>query len=656
VQSSVSREPWMPLASGYLKATALADSSLESELDIRIFNFGCDASATNMIDRLYLSELPDVVGFSVMGWDYQRFQRASEVFRMMNPEGWIIYGGNHVANQAERVFAECPQVDVLVNGEGELAFADLMRARLAGRSVHDLSHIGGISFKGDASPLPILGSKKSEGIVTTPTERISELDSIPSPILSGAIELLDRDGRPIYADKVLLETNRGCPFRCSFCFWGGAIGQKVRGFSAERLREELDLLGRCRTQAISLCDANFGMIHQDEQFVEDLLKTKEKYGYPRALYTPWGKNKSDLFFRVVNKLKSGGLFSNFIVSLQSTSPEALESMRRHNMKINEWKPLVDWCAAQGLHVSSELIWGVPGETVESFLEGFDDVAAKVDRISCYDLKLMPNTEYWDKRKELGIVARRSETDDYYTVLYHHTISLEDNRRMHRFLFWQKVLHDFCTFRFLWRPLAQLGGVTCSSALLSLDAWFDALPREGAVDELLSARDRMVRELDTAFVKDGIRTLYQRWAELSPCFGEWFSSAILPRAPEAAVELLEDVFRFDQATMPVYDGPLGASDLEPARIAGTPVYVRHDVSFLYDVPSLLLSLAQDRPPSVERRPNRRSFIFPAGFAHAIETGYGAALGGAYVGTAVDPERLRQVVGHAVPRRASSVLHG
>ena len=85
-----------------------------------------------MIDRLYLEELPDVVCFSVMSWDYQRFQRASEVFRMMNPKGWIIYGGNHVANQAERVFAECPHVDVLVNGEGEFSFADLMRARLAG--------------------------------------------------------------------------------------------------------------------------------------------------------------------------------------------------------------------------------------------------------------------------------------------------------------------------------------------------------------------------------------------------------------------------------------------------------------------------------------------------------------------------------------------
>src|SRR5688572_23937538 len=256
----------MPLTCGYLKATAMADRALASELDIRIFNFGCDASATRMVDELYTRELPDVVAFSVMGWDYLRFQRVSEVFRMMNPKGWIIFGGNHVANQAERVFAECPHVDVLVNGEGEFAFVDLLKSYLANKSVHELHHIEGISFRVEPE------------LVTTKTSRISDLDSIPSPLLSGALEIMDQHGRPLFADRMLLETNRGCPFRCSFCFWGGAIGQKVRGFSAERIREELDYLGRCKTFAISLCDANFGMIPQDEQFVEDLRSEERRVG------------------------------------------------------------------------------------------------------------------------------------------------------------------------------------------------------------------------------------------------------------------------------------------------------------------------------------------------------------------------------------------
>jgi hypothetical protein len=103
--------------------------------------------------------------------------------------------------------------------------------------------------------------------------------------------------------------------------------------------------------------------------------------------------------------------------------------------------------------------------------------------------------------------------------------------------------------------------------------------------------------------------------------------------------LAEVYRFDQATMPIYDGPLEEGDLVRATISNTAVYVRKAVSFEYDVPSLLLHLAKDEEVTFERRPNTRYIIFPAGFADAIETGYGAALGGAYVGTPVDPDRLR-----------------
>src|SRR5687767_10704029 len=152
VQSSVTPEPWMPLACGYLKAAALSDPALAAEVDIRIFSFGSESSAMQMCDELYHREQPDVIGFSVLGWNYLRFQRMSEVFRMLNPSGWIVYGGNHVANQAEQIFAECPHVDVVMNGEGEFAFADLLRSHLAGQTVHDLHHIEGISFKGDRSP------------------------------------------------------------------------------------------------------------------------------------------------------------------------------------------------------------------------------------------------------------------------------------------------------------------------------------------------------------------------------------------------------------------------------------------------------------------------------------------------------------------------
>src|SRR5687767_15823245 len=105
--------------------------------------------------------------------------------------------------------------------------------------------------------------------------------------------------------------------------------------------------------------------------------------------------------------------------------------------------------------------------------------------------------------------------------------------------------------------------------MSIDGWFDRLLREGVVAELLAARDRTVSELDTTFVKDGIRALYQKWDELKPCFDDWFATAILTAVPAETVDVLAEVFRFDQATMPVYDGPLTASDLDRGTFQNTP---------------------------------------------------------------------------------------
>ncbi len=613
------------------------DEDLRSSTNIRIFNFGGLDSSARMIDALFSETIPDVLAFSVMGWDYQRFARVSEVFRALKPQGWIIYGGNHVANQGARIFAECPQVDVLVNGEGELSFPELLRAHLGGRRVEALNTIGGISFRSERG-LPIL-AQSSSGVVTTPTERIQSLDLIPSPLLTGTINLRDVEVRKKYAGRVMLETNRGCPFRCAFCYWGGAIGQKVRAFSRERLRAELELLGECEVEVLNLCDANFGMIPQDEQFVEDLLEVKEKYGFPKALVTPWGKNKSDLFFRIVEALKAGGLFSNFIVSLQSTSSNALVSMRRQNMKINEWEPLVDWCLDQDLSISSELIWGAPGETVESFLKGFDDVAAKVERIACYNLMLMPNTEYWDQREALGIVAKRSEVDDYYTVLFTKSFSLDDNRRMHSFLFWQMALHNFGTLRNIWRSLQQLSVISVSQALLSVDDWFCALPREGAVGALMEARDRTVCELEISPVRSGIQALYQGWSALAPQLEAWFEREILPRCPREVNDALGEIFRFDLATAPVYDAR-ATRGLEPITLAEEPMYLRSEQTFLFNVPKIAQERVIDRLPAPELL--TRSIIFPAGFAEQLNDRFRDALGPAYAGTAVDPHSLQRAL--------------
>lgn len=112
----------MPLASGYIKASADQHEDIRESFDIEIYNFRGGQSVLDMVKSLFFEEIPDIIAFSTLGWNYQAFGRVAETFRGLNPSGWIVMGGNHVTNQRERVFENFPCGDIVANGEGELTF------------------------------------------------------------------------------------------------------------------------------------------------------------------------------------------------------------------------------------------------------------------------------------------------------------------------------------------------------------------------------------------------------------------------------------------------------------------------------------------------------------------------------------------------------
>ncbi|EPH46079.1 putative methyltransferase [Streptomyces aurantiacus JA 4570] len=474
----------MPLAAGYLKATVLEDPCLAGKVAVDIRNFSGTLTHEMMADTLFGAEdatIPDVLAFSVLGWNFRAFGALAETFKQLNPAGWVVFGGTHVTGQAERVFHLFPHVDVVVNGEGELTFRDLVRTLVEGASRPRLGHVAGLSWK------------EADGTVRTnqDRERITDLEVIPSPFLTGAIDLLDADGRFRY-DVALIETNRGCPYKCSFCYWGGAVGQRVRSFSRERLRQELTLFAKLGVRTVATCDANFGMFPADLELTEDLVEIKRTHGYPHAFESSWAKNKSHVFFEIVRKLKDVGLTSSFTLALQSLEPEALTTMGRRNMKVNEWHDLARRLAEDGLECCAELIWGAPGETVESFLRGYDELAGHVSRVAVYPMLLLPNTEYAEHRSRHGIVSVRGEHDDFEYVLAHRSMTFAENRHMRRFVFWAKVMAECGVLRHSWSALRELAGWSQSRVLREFADWIDTVPAPEAVALAEGPRPRAPR--------------------------------------------------------------------------------------------------------------------------------------------------------------------
>lgn len=599
----------MPLAMGYLKAIADSVDVLRSEFDIVLHNFGGADRALDIIRRAILTEpRPDIIAFSVLGWNFSDFGRCAQAFRDVNPDGWVMFGGNHVSHQAERTFALHPAVDVIVNGEGELTFVDLLRCRLAGMSKHELGSVQGISFRDAAG-----------AIVTTPDrERIQDLEIIPSPILTNTLRLRAH-GRPSY-DVVLLETNRGCPYKCSFCYWGGAIGQKVRRFSPERIAAELDVVGFHQIPEVVLCDSNFGMLREDEQFLEAFIRTREKHGFPRNFETSWAKNKGKIFYSIVRRMKAAEIASSFTLALQSLSSPALELMQRQNMKLNDWQDLAVWLRKEGFDAYAELIWGLPGETYDSFLRGYDALARHVSRIAIYPLLLMPNTRFSADSERFGFVRLRGGRDDFDYVLAHHEMPFEDNQRMHRFIFWARVVAENQILRHVYKPLQVWAGIGQVELLHSLDAWADEHAGEVSA-ELRACRGEMVDHLDGSRVTRGLHYMYLE-PRITDWFRAWWAAKILPRVPADQAEFFADLLDYDLLTLPVYrpsDGRSPARDdaLPTTIIDGREYYVREGVQLRHDIPGIWRALWRDERPALVPAPRTESLYYATGFAMHIE---------------------------------------
>ncbi len=182
-----------------------------------------------------------------------------------------------------RFFADHPHVDIAVHGEGEATFAHLLAA-LRG-------DIG--DGPADLSPLrevPGLTYRDGDQVVTTDKrDRVEDLDTIPSPILEGLYDGFVPAG-PL--GGVAIETNRGCPYGCTFCDWGSATLSRVRKFDLDRIFAELEWCARNQIQTVGICDANFGIFERDVEIAERIAELKAEYGFPASWATTTPRTRS----------------------------------------------------------------------------------------------------------------------------------------------------------------------------------------------------------------------------------------------------------------------------------------------------------------------------------------------------------------------------
>ncbi|HEY2695716.1 MAG TPA: radical SAM protein [Pseudonocardiaceae bacterium] len=362
---------------GYLKATALADQALAAACDFRISVREQSGGEQVMTELLDSWDEPFVVALTVFFWNRAQSLEMARQVKQRWPDCRVVIGGNDVSYQQKALFAEAPWVDVLVHGEGELRFRELLHGFLADG---DLTTIPGISYWSEGA------------VVTNPdADRITDLEQIVSPILS-----------PVYSDEeivgssmIVYETNRGCPYSCAFCYWGGATNSKVRQFDLDRIFAELDRLIRLMPTDATLfiSDANFGILARDRQIAEHIVELSKRYDKRLIISTNWAKNSSERIVEIASMLHTAELTGAITLSAQSFDANVLQIANRKNIKQDHYRRLLNRFRELDVPTYTDLIWGLPGETFDSYLNGIEEVLSAGGSPVIYPLLLLNNTEY-----------------------------------------------------------------------------------------------------------------------------------------------------------------------------------------------------------------------------------------------------------------------
>lgn len=427
---------YIPYAAGLIQAFAMRHASSLSRYTFLPI----------MVERLPLTQnllkarMADVIGFSVYTWNCQYSLALARELKAVKPEILTVFGGPHVPDLAEAWLRKHPQVDVAVHGEGESVFLEIIESL----PEKDWSEIAGISYL-DAEGKFHFNPRRP---------RRKDLSDIPSPYLMGVFDDLLRNTP--YRWTALWETNRGCPFTCTYCDWGSAIGTKVAKFDMERIKAEIDWFARNKIEIVSSCDANYGMLKRDIEITDWMVEAKAQTGYPQIFYVQGAKNVTERIYEVQSKLIKAHMTFAITLSLQSTNPVALKNVRRENISLETYRELQHRFSADGVETYSDMLIGLPGETYDTFADNISDIMARGQHfmLRYYNVFLLPNSEMSQPayREKFGLQTVFIPYHEAYSpiqmeveetqemLIGHDELNLRDWRRVRMLAWWTEILH------------------------------------------------------------------------------------------------------------------------------------------------------------------------------------------------------------------------
>ncbi len=384
-----------PLALYSLRGSALADAAvaLSFRITVRVFPHGTPSA---VIARALFLEEPDLVGFSAYVWNIAATLAAGAALHRLLPELPVVMGGPEVHPRGMDLLKSHPWLAGVAQGEAEEAFTAWLRAGGDGAGLREV-------------PGWVVRGPEGSSVSTGPSPPVS-LESLPP--LYGA-----PNGAPVEeGGPVLMETSRGCPFVCRFCYWSGeSLGAKMRYLPLDTLEEALEAVFAGSPRELFLIDAelNSTLDHAREVLLRVVKVKKRHPGSARTVvgaHLLLGVGRIDA--PLARLLKEAGV--RIIIGIQSLNPEALRRMRRGWSRLDRFREELALLEEAGNTIYNfDLIYGLPGDDLGRFREGCRQVLDKGYRLWTGPLLLLPGTHFREEAASFSLVGA---PDPPYEVL------------------------------------------------------------------------------------------------------------------------------------------------------------------------------------------------------------------------------------------------
>lgn len=346
----------------------------ELKNDAAVLEFTIQQPTLEILDAI-LEQQPRIVGLGVYIWNVDETTRLVADLKRVRPDITVVLGGPEVSYDVD----DLPVVglaDHVIGGEADLAFARYCRDHLASlEKDHSRSNVEVSQLEIATKPAPEVRSKSDpdDSIAhkvspDEPVERIGpQFITAPLPVLSeldlpyGMYTDDDIAHRVIY-----VEASRGCPFTCEFCL--SALDIPVRQFPLEKFLAAMDSLLQRGARQFKFVDRTFNLnLRVGRTILEYFL---ERYDQGLFLHFEMIPDRlPEALKTIIARFPAGAL--QFEVGIQTFNQDVCRLISRHQDNQQAEQNLLWLRNETGVHIHADLIVGLPGETLESFGQGFD---------------------------------------------------------------------------------------------------------------------------------------------------------------------------------------------------------------------------------------------------------------------------------------------